>query len=66
MADGPKMARVDKNAPDIPPILYPINVALTNIGPGVICPSVMASINSVEFNQWYFSTMILWSIGIMT
>jgi hypothetical protein len=39
------MAKVETTAPDRPLIWYPINVTDEKTGPGVNCPTAIASIN---------------------
>ena len=44
--DGPKMPSVATNAPPNPARCQPMNVAVVNTGPGVNCPTEMASSNT--------------------
>ncbi len=43
--EGRNIPMVAANAPLIPPICHPIKVAEEKTGPGVNCPTAMASIN---------------------
>lgn len=49
--EGRKIPMVANTPPVVPWIRYPANVALDNIGPGVICPTAMASINCWWLSQ---------------
>ena len=49
--DGENMANVANVAPNKPPILYPIKVAVIKNGPGVICPNAIPSTNWLMDNQ---------------
>ena len=60
------IANVASNAPVIPATLYPMKVAVINIGPGVICPIAIPSANSAEVSQFKFSTNNSCKAGITT
>ena len=66
IAGTPKIAIVEQSAPQNPATLYPINVALIKIGPGVTCPRAMPSVNSCDDNQLFSRTTILPITGIKT
>ena len=57
--EGRKIERVERKAPNNPLILYPMKVAVIKIGPGVIWPIAMESINSLSVSHPNWSTMIL-------
>ena len=63
---GVNMAMVANNAPMIPATLYPMKVAVMNIGPGVICPIAIPSANSAEVSQPKFSTNNSCKAGMTT
>ena len=49
--EGRKIPMVAAIAPEIPFICHPIKVAVDNTGPGVICPTATASINTCLVSQ---------------
>ena len=63
---GRNIATVAFKAPQKPASLKPMNVALMKIGPGVICPMAIASVNSLAVSHFNESTIICCMAGIIT